>query len=70
MDLRKNVDMMLECEHCGLWRLLYSQQKLTKKEREVALANFSITCGAPFQDLELHGKLVNVYVCDVTCEVQ
>ena len=30
----KNVNMMLECEHCGLWRLLYSQQKLTKKERE------------------------------------
>ena len=61
----KNVDMVLECKHCGLWRLLYSQQKLTKKEREAlneALANFSFTCGAPLQDLELPVKLANVYI--------
>ena len=30
----KNVDMMLECEHCGSWRILYCEQKLTKKERK------------------------------------
>lgn len=29
-----NVDMMLECEHCGLWWLLHSQKKLSEKERE------------------------------------
>ena len=31
----QNVDMMLmlECEHCGRWRLLYSKYKLTKEER-------------------------------------
>ena len=67
----KNVDMMLECEHCGRWRLLYCQQKLTKQERESlqeALADVSFTCGAPLQELELPGKLANVYVRDISCE--
>ena len=67
----KNVDMMLECEQCGSWRLLYCEQKLTKKEREnleEALADVSFTCGAPLQDLELPGKLANVYVRDISCE--
>ena len=55
----KNVDMMLECEHCVLWRLLYSQKKLSWKEREEleeTLADFMFTCGAPFQELNLPGK--------------
>ena len=67
----KNVDMMLECEHCGRWWLLYCQQKLTKKERkslQEALANVSFTCGVPLQELELPGKLANVYVRDISCE--
>jgi hypothetical protein len=67
----KNVDMMLECEHCGLWRLLYSQKKLSRKEREEleeALADFTFTCGAPLQELQLAGKLAEVYVKDITCE--
>ena len=29
----KNVDIMLQCDECGLWRLLYSQKKLTKRDR-------------------------------------
>jgi ribosomal protein L44E len=59
----KNVDMMLECEHCGLWRLLYSQKKLSRKEREEleeALADFTFTCGAPLQELQLAGKLAEL----------
>ena len=67
----KNVDMMLECEHCGLWRLLYSQKKLSRKEREEleeALADFMFTCGAPLQELNLPGKLADVYVKEISCE--
>ena len=51
--------MMLECEHCGGWRLLYCEQKLTKKERENVeqeLMDVSFTCGAPLQDFELPGS--------------
>ena len=29
----KNVDLMLQCDKCAMWRLLYSKFKLTKKER-------------------------------------
>ena len=67
----KNVDMMLECKHCGLRRPLYSQKKLSRKEREEleeALADFRFTCGAPLQELQLAGKLAEVYVKDISCE--
>ena len=29
----KNVDLMLQCDDCAMWRLLYSKFKLTRKER-------------------------------------
>ena len=67
----QNVDMMLKCEHCGRWRLLYSQYRLTKKERtdpEKALEDVSFTWGSPLQESELPGKLANVYVWDIVCE--
>ena len=31
----KNVDMMLQCNECGLWRLLYCKRKLKQQEREL-----------------------------------
>ena len=61
---------MLQCDECGLWRLLYSKQKLSRKEREDLqgiLEDYSFTCGAPLQDLELPGRLVNVYSRDLAC---
>ena len=66
----KNVDMMLQCEECESWRLLYSQKRLALKERtelEKALDDFVYSCGASLQDLDLPGKLGDVYVRDVTC---
>ena len=63
--------MMLECEHCGRWRLLYCQRKLTRKERESleeVLADISFTCEVSLQELELPGKLANVYVRDISCQ--
>ena len=63
----KNVDLMLQCDECGMWRLLYSKLKLTKKERadlEVALEDVSFSCGASLQDLQLPGRLDNVYARD------
>ena len=40
----------------------------TNQERDEVLADFSFTCGAPLQDLELSGKLVNVYIRELSCE--
>ena len=50
----KNVDLMLQCDECSMWRLLYSRHKLTRKERadlQAALEDVSFTCGAQLQDL-------------------
>ena len=66
----KNVDMMLQCDECDSWRLLYPQNKLSHQERkdlEEAVADYSFTCGAPLQDLNLPGKLAHVYVRDMSC---
>ena len=66
-----NVDLMLQCDECGMWRLLYSKLKLTKKERadlEVAIEDVSFSCSTSLQDLELSGRLDNVYT-RVSCRV-
>ena len=62
----KYMDLMLQCDECGIWRLLYSCHKLTKKEQndpQITIKDVSFTCGAHLQDLELPGpeRLNNVY---------
>lgn len=67
----KNVNMMLQCEECSMWRLLYSKYKLKQQEKadlEEALEDMSFTCGAPIQDLELPGRLNDVYTRALHCE--
>ena len=44
----KNVELMLQCSECELWRLIFSKYKLKKEERdqlEVLLSNFMYACG-------------------------
>ncbi|XP_065895962.1 uncharacterized protein [Dysidea avara] len=65
----RNVDMMLQCEECDSWRLLYSQHKLKRAQRlqlERALKDYTFTCGASMSDLELPEGL-NVYARDIAC---
>ena len=67
----KNVDMMLQCEECSMWRLLYSRYKLTRQEKtqlKAAVEDLSFTCGAPLQDLDLPGRLNDVYTRQLHCE--
>ena len=69
-DVPQNVDMMLQCDECDSWRLLYSHNKLSRKERkdlEDVLAEDSFSCGAPVQDLDLPGKLAHMYVQELSC---
>ena len=66
----RNVDLMLQCDECAMWRLLYSKFKLTKKERtdlQVAIEDISFTCGAPLQDLQLPECLSEVYTRELSC---
>ena len=63
--------MMLQCEECDSWKLLYSQHKLKRHQRlnlqlQKALEDYTFTCGAPFTDLELPEE-INVYSRDITC---
>ena len=52
----KNADIVVQCEECEMWRLVYSKYKLTTAERATlnqALEEFTFTCGAVLSDLEL-----------------
>ncbi len=66
----KNVDMMLQCDECGRWRLLYSKKKLKKNERELLerrLDGLMYTCGSSLEDLALEAPLDEVHVRDLNC---
>ncbi len=52
----RNVNLMVQCEECEMWRLLYSPHKLTstaRQELSALLEDFTYTCGATLSDLEL-----------------
>ncbi|XP_065906831.1 uncharacterized protein [Dysidea avara] len=66
----KNVDMMMLCEECDMWRLLYCKTKLKKTQRtslESLLDNYSYTCGSSLQDMELPEPFSEVYVRNINC---
>ena len=65
----KNTNMMIQCEECELWRLVYSKYKLTVPERSQlndALADYTYTCGASLS-LNLSGRLSDVCIRDLQC---
>ena len=52
----KNASIMIQCEECEMWRLVYSKYKLTEAQRKAlnsAFNDFTFTCGAQLQDLGL-----------------
>ena len=56
----RNANIMIQCEECTMWRLVYSKFKLTASERKIlqtVLDDFTYTCGAQLQDLGLEGRL-------------
>ena len=68
----KNMDLMLQCDEFGIWRLLYSCHKLTKKEQnhlQIAIKDVSFVCATHLQDLEIPGpgRLNNVYTQKISC---
>lgn len=66
----KNIGVMLQCEECDLWRLLYSKRKLSvqdKTEIQSFLDDIAYTCGATLQDLNLPEKFSCVYIREHSC---
>ena len=60
---------MVMCEECEKW-LLYSKNKLNRDEQlalQCTLHDVTYTCGAQIQELELSGKLAEVYAWDIKC---
>ena len=62
---RKSVGMLLQCEECEKWRLLFCKHKLNVQEAsdlQKILDDVSYTCGTIFEDFDLRGRLTNVFV--------
>ena len=45
----RNTNIMMQCEECDMWRIMYSKYKLTeqekKKELYTVLGDYTYTCG-------------------------
>ena len=66
----KNTGVLLQCEDCDKWRLLFCKHKLSVQEvsdLQSILDDVSYTCGTTFEDLDLPGRLTNVFVKDHSC---
>ena len=66
----KNIEIMLQCEECDLWRLLFSKRKLSVKDRaelQAILDDIAYSCGATLEELDLPEKFSCVYVREHGC---
>ena len=68
----KNTEMMLMCDECSMWRLIYSKQKLKSAEKfqlERALDGLSFSSGAQLQDADIPEHLKDtVFVRRMSCK--
>jgi hypothetical protein len=66
----KNIEMMVECEECGLWRLLYSKRKVKKEARlrlQRIIEDHAYTCGAKLSHLDLPDEFKDIEIRTHSC---
>jgi len=66
----RNVDLMVQCEECEMWHLLYSPRKLSpglRKQLSTFREDYTYTYSATLSDLELPDSLSSVGVHHVEC---
>ena len=66
----KNSQLMVQCDECSMWRLIFAKHKLTKDQRselQLILRDNVYTCGSKLQDLELRDEFREVEVRDHAC---
>ena len=66
----KNIQMMVQCDLCGMWRLLLSKYKVKMADREYLqrlLDNQSYSCGSKLEDFDLPDTFKNVEIRDHHC---
>ena len=69
----QNIEMMVQCDLCGMWRLLLSKYKVKMADREYLqrlLDNQSYLCGSKLKDLDLPDTFKNVEIRDHHCNVE
>ena len=65
-----NVNVVIQCDECDRWRLLFSRRKLQPQQRSqlrLLLSDLSYTCGARFSELHLPECLECVEVREHQC---
>ena len=66
----KNTNTVILCEECGMWRIIFSKNKLSAQSR-VDLANLlediSYSCGATFDDIDLPQSLKSICIKSHKC---
>jgi hypothetical protein len=65
-----NVNVVIQCDECDKWRLLFSRRKLQPQQRSelrILLSDISYTCGAKFSELDLPASLDCVEVREHQC---
>lgn len=66
----RNVNLVIQCEECSMWRLLFSKKKLDLNSRmqlTQVIEDISYTCGATFSELDLPDNLKQVCVKHHEC---
>ena len=61
----RNVNLVIQCEECEMWRLLFSKSKLNPqsiKNLESILEEISYTCGASFSNVDMPNDLKPVCI--------
>ena len=68
----KNAEMILMCDECSMYRLIYSKRKLKPAEKlqlEQALDGLSFSYGAQLQNTDIPEHLKDtVFVRQMSCE--
>lgn len=63
----RNCQLMIQCETCDMWRLIFSKYKLKPHQRQQLqqlLDNLSYSCGSKIKDLNLSEEFSNVEIKD------
>ena len=66
----KNAQLMVQCEECNMWQLVFSKHKLNATQRQrlqVILEWHSYSCGAKLSEPELGSELKDVEIRDHAC---
>lgn len=65
-----NAGVLVQCDECDKWRLLFSKRKLSAKDRtqlEEIINDISYTCGATTDDLVLPDNLKGIGIRSHNC---